>query len=722
MDKQKKKQIRKYISWVLIVCIVALLACLPMIAGNEEAASGPQASILTAKAERRDITASVLTGGTLIAEDAVEITVPAAVKIKEYLVSNGDTVTEGQIVATVDRVSVMTAITQVQDAMKTLQQSLNDVSSDTESVRISATAGGTVKAIYGAAGESVQDVMLRDGALAVISLDDLMAVQVKRETSLSGGNTVCVTFSDGTEVEGRVESNLEGVLTVTVEDENFPIGEQVKVTTLDGDRIGSGELYVHSPWNVLSYSGTISRVRITEGETVSAGQRLFDLETDGHTAQFDALSSKHREYEELMLELFKMYQSETINAPADGMITGVDEDGAYMLSGSGDNYRITFLANGPNGDEGTYDNYVGLVSDVGIDGLIMKMNPQVFSVTDYMDLSGIPLDPARMTETSIYNGNVPIYELQESTGSEQGTPVIPAPVPTEPAAAEGAQPASEPAEMVPSVPGTGATGELTPVTKEWVQISPYAISVGDILLFAGSNDAGVVWVVRVGQVDVNQGGAGEAFPGTGVMPGISSGSGPSGSMGGMGAGMGQEEEEALYSLDTVTIASVVPQTTMTIQNTVDELDILKIYTGQEVSVTVDALAGQKFTGSITAISPSGENEGGNSKFTVEVTLDKATDMLPGMRASVSIPLSTVEKVICLPVSALIETGTKTLVYTGYDEETEAFIGSVAVTTGISDGTYVQILSGLEENQTVYYPYYDTLVISDAPERAGFPFG
>ena len=106
MEKQQKKQIKKYISWVLIVLIVGLLAALPMIAANEEIASGPQASILSAKAEIRDISSAILGGGTLIAEDAVEVTVPSAVKVKEYLVSNGEFVTEGQPIATIDRVSV----------------------------------------------------------------------------------------------------------------------------------------------------------------------------------------------------------------------------------------------------------------------------------------------------------------------------------------------------------------------------------------------------------------------------------------------------------------------------------------------------------------------------------------------------------------------------------------------------------------------------------------
>ena len=195
-------------------------------------------------------------------------------------------------------------------------------------------------------------------------------------------------------------------------------------------------------------------------------------------------------------------------------------------------------------------------------------------------------------------------------------------------------------------------------------------------------------------------------------------------MPGMGGGMGQQESDEYYALDTVAIASVTAQETVKVSVTVDELDVLKLFVGQETTVTVEALPGQQFPGTVSAISASGENSGGNSKFTVTVTLDKIADMLPGMSASVSIVLSSAEQVVSIPVAALIEKGTETLVYRSYNEETEEFADPVAVTTGISDGEYVQILSGIEDGGKVYYPYYDKLVISTAPDVSGggFRFG
>ena len=58
------------------------------------------------------------------------------------------------------------------------------------------------------------------------------------------------------------------------------------------------------------------------------------------------------------------------------------------------------------------------------------------------------------------------------------------------------------------------------------------------------------------------------------------------------------------------------------------------------------------------------------------------------------------------------------VYTGYDPETGELLNPVEVTTGISDGEYVQV-SGIPEGTEVFYAYYDTLEQSFAPDSGIF---
>ena len=146
---------------------------------------------------------------------------------------------------------------------------------------------------------------------------------------------------------------------------------------------------------------------------------------------------------------------------------------------------------------------------------------------------------------------------------------------------------------------------------------------------------------------------------------------------------------------------------VTLDVTVDELDISKIYVGQSATVTVDALAGEHFSATVSQISNSGTNDGGSSKFTVELTLGKSGDMLPGMTASAFIQLDTGENLLCVPAAALGEENGKTVLYTSYDEKSAVLGSPVPVTIGAADAEYVQILIGLSEGDTVYYAYYDS---------------
>ena len=173
-----KKNIKRIIAFVCIVAVVALLAAMPLLAKQDDQEDGLKVSILSDTVSTGSIHTELIGGGTLAEDDAVTISVPAAVKLKEFLVSNGDAVTEGTAIATVDRVTVMTAISQVQETLEYLSEQIEEASDVDREESVTALAGGIVKILYAEEGESVQSVMLEHGALAVLSLDGLMAVDI----------------------------------------------------------------------------------------------------------------------------------------------------------------------------------------------------------------------------------------------------------------------------------------------------------------------------------------------------------------------------------------------------------------------------------------------------------------------------------------------------------------------------------------------------------------
>ena len=345
MDKAKKKQTKKAITWALLAALVAGLAAMPLLAKEKAEADGPVASILSGTVETGSITTALHGGGTLSSEDVEDIQLPSGVKITNFLVKNGDFVAEGTPLAAVDSVSVMTAITEVTDTMEYLQEEIRNSTEEKVSSTVSATAGGRVKQVFAKQGDSVQDIMLEHGALAVLSLDGLMAVKLEKRMELPTGSSVTVTFEDDTEVEGRVESNLDGTIVVTVEDDNYVIGQKVFVTTDDGKRVGSGELYVHNAWSATAFSGTVQTVWAKEESKVSSGASLFTLTDTDFKAQLEYMSSLHREYEELLQDLFRMYNSGTIDAPCDGRVSGVDEDSVHLLAANDEDFELALLDN-----------------------------------------------------------------------------------------------------------------------------------------------------------------------------------------------------------------------------------------------------------------------------------------------------------------------------------------------------------------------------------------
>ena len=183
----------------------------------------------------------------------------------------------------------------------------------------------------------------------------------------------------------------------------------------------------------------------------------------------------------------------------------------------------------------------------------------------------------------------------------------------------------------------------------------------------------------------------------------------------MGGGTGSSTSSQLYSLDGDVILTVTPLDTLTVTIAVDEKDIANVKTGMTAQLTMNALADETFEGQVTRVGQTGSGSGGSSKFDVEITLSRESDMIPGMSTTAELTLSEKKDVLTLPVAALQDEGGKTLVYTGKDKKTGELTNPVEITTGLSDGENVEILSGIDSGTIVYYSYYDTVTESDAVE-------
>lgn len=701
----KKKVIISAAALVTAVCIILSLVLIPRSrAKMPESTEEVVTQLISATAERGSVARELITGGTVADSDSRSVTLAGAVELTGWALSEGDYVEAGQLLATVDKASVLAAIEDVNDLIKTLDSAIQSSRYDTVDSAIRAPREGRVKAIYAEAGKSVADTMTEHGALMLLSLDGLMAVDIDT-AALPLGAAVTVVLPDGTEQSGQVSAASGGTATVTLSDETALPGDTAEVL-LDGESVGSGTLCIHSELRVTGFVGTVSRVNVTLNAPVSASNNLITLTGTEYTGRYATLLSRRHELENELQALFAAYETGGVYADIAGRVSGLNEDIVTEdgdSAGSTDASVVTASAMSYTGAayapsrlllaaENKRAARLLLLSDTGSASPVSPSEDDTSGSEDSGDSGGGSSSsggetPAPGTTSAEYIGRV-----SSVTDNGDGTHTL-----------------------VISYDGGELTVSTADLTGKTGSTDPLSIKQGDILALRFENGALVSASVYQSSSDTPSG--------DGAQPGADSAAG--GISGGMGGGMSgmaggtdasagtQSESAADYTMDETILCTLTPYDTAEIAVSVDELDIRSLAVGQSVSVTFDALPGQGVEGEITAIDPTGENDGGSTKYSVTVSVPRSEDMLTGMTASVRRAVEARDDTVVIPAAALNEDASGVFVYTGYDKRSDELTDPVYVTTGLSDGEYVEILSGISDGDVYCYRYADTIKYSFA---------
>ena len=691
--------------WITLLCVILAIALIvASLPSGISAVTKVNSKVLSAVPEENTISTVLSGGGTLSPQEGTAQSLPQALELETYYVKNGQTVSEGDPIAQVDLVAVKAAISELQEVIDTLDAAIASESSKTNDSVIRSGTAGRVKKIYAREGTAAADTVYESGALLLLSLDGLMAVDLEARAEV--GQRVTVTLSDGTALEGTVESVSDGTATVTLSDETAPLDDSVTVTAEDGETMGTGSLYIHSRLRVAGAYGTVSKISVKENRQVSAGSALLTLKDTGHTAEYARLLNRRTELEDQMESLVKLSKDGILRADCGGIVSGVDTEISYtdpaVLTQTRSQASPGYTALGgirtentdtpqaqPSGEDQSQNPGEGEDPQPGAGG----------SGTDETETATYIL--GQVTDASRLSEGVLTYAVQKTIRAEElATQSF--------------------ADMLdPTVPVQ--TQELT-YTKQtvllstggaWIESGFEQISEGDAILIG----VGIIVYQKTGtsvpggmpSIDPSQ------FPSlsTGIAGAGSALSGMASMAGGM-SGYGTAARTAAYdSYDTTKkdAAVITADEEMTVQIQVDELDIRTLETGMEATVTLDALPGSSFTGTITSINPYGENSGGNTKYTVTVTLPRDEKMLSGMNASVKITTGVSGTVPTVPAAAVVFDAGKSWLYTGYNEKTDTLTDPVEIQTGLSDGSLVELLSGLSEGSSFYCRYADSIEYS-----------
>jgi len=186
----------------------------------------------------------------------------------------------------------------------------------------------------------------------------------------------------------------------------------------------------------------------------------------------------------------------------------------------------------------------------------------------------------------------------------------------------------------------------------------------------------------------------------------------------------------------------VGQDTLVVETAIDQADIALVKLGQKVDLTLDSAPDQHIRATVSGVAPSGTTVQSVTTFKVLLNIDEPSSLIyPGMNVNVSIIIAEKQGVLVIPSEAIkVQDGQQGVLIPlnqepAADKEAEADGANdqiqgastisvvsadtefVPVETGLDDGAYVEIISGLTEGQAVVIG-----VRSADPGASGFGSG
>ena len=359
--KQKKRRgragrsIKKWIKRLILLAVVlaAILFGLKAYIKNQAANSDTESSYSQTQVMRGAMSETVYGTGTTSARNQPNVLAEADGTLTDLRVSVGDEVKAGDILAVLTNDEIDDTITDLEFALWDLDAQITETRSGSKVSSIEAPVAGRVVAIYAKAGDDALAVFRREGALAVISTDERMKVEL---TSAEGALGLALDekvtvigehiYAEGTVVELTRQGTQA---TITVMEDDLPMnkdydgdgkadmimGRTVEVRNADNQIIGEGTLEPNKPMAVSAFGGTITYVDAILGSKVGRTERMFRLTDSPLTLTIEELRLQREASAKELEEAKEQRENLIIVAPCDGTVATLDvEEGDEITSGT----------------------------------------------------------------------------------------------------------------------------------------------------------------------------------------------------------------------------------------------------------------------------------------------------------------------------------------------------------------------------------------------------
>ncbi len=161
----------------------------------------------------------------------------------------------------------------------------------------------------------------------------------------------------------------------------------------------------------------------------------------------------------------------------------------------------------------------------------------------------------------------------------------------------------------------------------------------------------------------------------------------------------QQGETVAAGLNAPTFVTIINLNHIQVDAFVDETDIGKVKVGQKAVFTVDTYPNKDFEGVVSAIYPKAIIQDNVVNYDVVIDISSPFKELlrPDMTASVTVYQAVRKGVLMIPQKAIIREGGHKFVFVKLSNDPPQ---KKAIKTGISSGRNIEIISGLNEGDTV----------------------
>ena len=698
-DKNKKRR-KKVIALALVLCLVVTTAGITINKKNKSNAK--ESKTISATVKTGTIKESVSGTGTISYADSTDIVVPADLEMSEILVSEGENVKKGTLLATVDETSLDVCIYDVKEAISDLDSTITSEQSSTTTKYITADVSGTVEKVYVKSGDDIADVMIENGALLLIK---------------NGSETIKVIGSDGVisginVSEGDTVSSTTKVLTIESEAQS---GDYLQAIKDREELVSILEILLSIKKNggvVAATDGVVAAINITDNST-SSGKGSSSEGTD--VTGNDSSSDNSKDVTDVEGSI-NTIEAVTMTYLSQGTC---DDSGSVVSDNSSLEYSY-----------GTADNSGASADRIQILKELKAGAGRIEGTTKDMEYADKE-DAEVWTEctdeyTEVSKGTW--YVRYKTTDSEKTSESVEIKVTeeTSDSSVEGSDSESSStssagksslADSTTDSTGksssadstTDSTGKSSSAdsTTDSTGKSSSADSTTDSTGKSSLADSTTDSTSKSSSVDSSSGKSSSTGSSSSGSSGKSSSTGSS-SSGSSGKSSSSSSSSSGGSSNDTSVVSTIGAFTiaggdkMLVTMNVDELDILSMKEGLSAEVTLDAVENETYEGTITTVCGTTNSSDKTAQYSVEITFDKTDEMLSGMNASVAVIVEEASDVMTVPLVAVSDEGRSSYVYTGYDESSGELTGKREVTLGMSDANNVEIKEGLSEGDLVYY--------------------